>query len=498
LALIYTRVSGFEQEREGLSLPAQLANCRRYTSAHGWAIINEYQDVMTGKRDDRPDYQRMLAEARRLQAEGQQVVVVVNWLHRLGRRVLERARAWEELDHLGVGVHSVAEGGQVPKLVADVLAAVAEEESRQIGDRVSSTWRHVLAQGWPKISRVAWGYRLRLATEEERQQGSPRKALEVDPAAAPYVEEAFRRFADGASGHQVAFWVTRLPVEARGGRTMAWQNVHWALHNPLYVGRPFDGVDDVLSRPVGRWPALVSDELWTRAQARMAGHRRMAHQASGRYLLTGILRCSVCARAMRGHRTPPNGRYRCAGAVDRYCDQTVHQKVDGQVLERVGAMLDRVLTTQEVQAGLRRSWQQRQRSESGAAETRVRTLEGHVERSRQRISRGTELFVDGSIDRAAYDELVARARSEGATADNALAEVRRQPVRQPSLPPLADVLRAMRGWAVTLKESDVIAQREVLARLVEKVVAYRERVNVYRVEITYTSLGFLFCDAVSD
>jgi hypothetical protein len=128
----------------------------------------------------------------------------------------------------------------------------------------------------------------------------------------------------------------------------------------------------------------------------------------------------------------------------------------------------------------------------------VRTLEGHVERSRQRISRGTELFVDGSIDRAAYDELVARARSEGATADNALAEVRRQPVRQPSLPPLADVLRAMRGWAVTLKESDVIAQREVLARLVEKVVAYRERVNVYRVEITYTSLGFLFCDAVSD
>src|SRR6185437_1117550 len=122
---------------------APLADCRRYIAAHGWVIAGEHQDVMSGKRNDRPAYQAMLADVRRLRRDGQRIVVVVNWLHRLGRRVLERARAWEELDELGVSVHSVAEGGQVPKLVVDVLAAVAEEESRQIGDRVSATWRHV-------------------------------------------------------------------------------------------------------------------------------------------------------------------------------------------------------------------------------------------------------------------------------------------------------------------------------------------------------------------
>src|SRR5258708_7505924 len=163
-AVIYTRVSSEEQERDGLSLAAQLADCRRYAAAQGWVIAAEHQDVMSGKRDDRPSYRAMLVEVGRLRREGQRVMVVVKWLHRLGRRVLERVRAWDELDDGGAMVHSVAEGGQVPKLVADVLAAVAEEESRQIGDRVSSTWRPVTAQGGAQTGRLAWGDRLRPAT----------------------------------------------------------------------------------------------------------------------------------------------------------------------------------------------------------------------------------------------------------------------------------------------------------------------------------------------
>ena len=56
-ALIYTRVSSDEQAREGVSLDAQLAACREYSARQGWMIGREYTDVMTGKRDDRPEYQ---------------------------------------------------------------------------------------------------------------------------------------------------------------------------------------------------------------------------------------------------------------------------------------------------------------------------------------------------------------------------------------------------------------------------------------------------------
>jgi site-specific DNA recombinase len=63
-ALIYTRVSSEEQAREGVSLDAQLTECRRYSAQHGWILGSEFQDVLSGKRDDRPAYQALLTEVR--------------------------------------------------------------------------------------------------------------------------------------------------------------------------------------------------------------------------------------------------------------------------------------------------------------------------------------------------------------------------------------------------------------------------------------------------
>src|SRR5918995_1583861 len=83
-ALIYTRVSSEEQAREGVSLDAQLTECRRYAAQHGWVLGPEFQDVLSGKRDDRPAYQALLAEVRRLRPEGHSVVVVVFRLDPLG------------------------------------------------------------------------------------------------------------------------------------------------------------------------------------------------------------------------------------------------------------------------------------------------------------------------------------------------------------------------------------------------------------------------------
>jgi hypothetical protein len=40
----------------------------------------------------------------------------------------------------------------------------------------------------------------------------------------------------------------------------------FSLDGALYVARPDKGVSDVLSRPVGNWPALVDDQTWLSVQ----------------------------------------------------------------------------------------------------------------------------------------------------------------------------------------------------------------------------------------
>jgi site-specific DNA recombinase len=498
-ALIYTRVSSDEQGQEGRSLPAQLAHCRRYCANHSWMIAQEFTDIMSGKRDDRPGYQAMLSEARRLTAAGTSVVIVVAWLHRLGRRIGERVRAWEEFKGLGVQIHSALEGGLQSELVFNILASVAQEESRQLGERISATWRHMSDQGWHRTTLAPWGYLWRPATENERAAGSPKKVLDIDPVAEPHVKVAFERAAAGESTRSIADRLSRLSDDERGGYRVTRRTVQDALRNPIYAGRrtalpvALVGDDfDVLAQPRTRWPATVSDEIWRAVQDRLDS--RKASKASGRYLLTGLLRCSACGGPMHGESLPEASqapRYRCGGDDRAHCTATAHRdRVEQLVLGEVGIALEGITTDSRVQAGLRRVWQARQASDNTDAGQQVKRLEAQIQRARQRITRATELLVDGTIERDAYDDLVAKARTDAEVADAELVTMSRAMKRAaPKLPPLADVLAAAGSWTSVLQGADVVAQREVLAVLLERVVAERERQGVYRVDLTWTPLG---------
>jgi len=181
-ALIYGRVSTFEQADEGVSLPAQFSEGRRYVGRQEtWIFGDEFQDVESGRRDDRREYQRLLLSVRGLALQGRRVVVVVASLDRLGRNVAERVRAYEELKALGIAIHSVREGGIVSEFTYNILAAVAQEESRKLSERVRASNSHFIEKGWHPVGRVAWGYQWRPATDEERKQGAPLRVLEARP-----------------------------------------------------------------------------------------------------------------------------------------------------------------------------------------------------------------------------------------------------------------------------------------------------------------------------
>jgi site-specific DNA recombinase len=499
IALIYTRVSSDEQAREGLSLDAQLAACRRYAAEKGWVLGKEYQDVMSGRRDDRPDYLKLLAEIRYLRSEGQRVVVVVMALDRFGRRLLERVQRREELKALGVEVHSVREG-IVNDLMANMLAVLAQEEVERLSIRVREVRVHLHATGWHPVGRCAWGFVARAATDDERRRGAPMKVLDLDSVTAPYVHDAFARAAAGESVRKVAAWVAGLPDPARGGRAMSWQAVRRMLSAPVYIARPDVGHRDVLTRPRGNWPALVDDETWGRVQRHIASHARLPRQASGRHLLTGLIRCYACgARMVGGAASNGLSRYYCAGqylgtnAPEIKCRRTVptRQMDAAALVEIVTVVVAATSADPRLQSALRWAWSHlEQPDERDETARQVATIERAAEKARQRLKRLALLFADDEIDRQGYelgrDEArldldkceVELERLRGSTAAPAL-----------GLPPLDAVLEKAGGWARIMQDGDVAARREVFAELVEVVVPERVGYGTYRACITWTPLG---------
>jgi site-specific DNA recombinase len=512
-ALIYTRVSTDEQATNGLSLPTQLKEARRYAaSMPDWVIGDEYQDVLSGKRSDRPGYQRLLAEAKRLRAEGRSVAVVVAALDRLGRDIHERVRVWRELDPLGVTFHSVREGGVVSEFVFNVLASVAREEVRRLAERVTAVRRDVRTNGWKAPGRSALGYRWRERTPDEQRAGAPASVLEVDPETAPVVVEAFRRAAAGESVRSVARWIASLPDEVRGRHEMAFRAVQKMLAAPVYVGRPDQGDPDVLARPPGRWAPLVSDDDWAAVQARIAGHRKMPRQASGRYLLSGLLFCPRCGERLCGSASPggrvlADGRratypkYRCErrarGAVPGYegpttCETSISAAaIDAAVVAQVGPVVALADAEPAVRAALRRAWRNLQ---AGAApdpglRARIGQLERTDAKARERLKQAALLLVDGGLDRQGYQAVKTQAERDLEAAEQELARLRRARPAPPVLPDLDAALSLLGGWSAIWHGGIVVEQRRVLEALVDRVVPIRVGYGKYEAGLTWTPLG---------
>jgi len=139
---IYARVSTFEQNAEN-----QLQDVRRYVEARGWTATEYVDTGVSGSKESRPALTNLLQDAKRRRLD-----VVVCWrLDRLGRNLKHLITLLDELQALGVGFVSLAEGidATTPagKLQMHILGAIAEFERGRIVERVKAGLERARAAG---------------------------------------------------------------------------------------------------------------------------------------------------------------------------------------------------------------------------------------------------------------------------------------------------------------------------------------------------------------
>lgn len=123
--IAYYRVSTKRQGESGLGLSAQKKAVQDYLNGGAWELLAEYKDVESGKDDDRPELQRAIEHAKKARA-----TLVIAKLDRLSRKVSFVSRLMDS------GVRFVAaDNPSANELTINILAAVAQEERRMIGER---------------------------------------------------------------------------------------------------------------------------------------------------------------------------------------------------------------------------------------------------------------------------------------------------------------------------------------------------------------------------
>lgn len=204
LFVTYLRVSTDRQGKSGLGLEAQRAAVLDHVAGKG-EIAAEYVEIESGKRNERPQLARAMAEAKRIGA-----VLLIAKLDRLARNVAFIANLLEA----GVEI-AAADMPEANRFLLHVMAAVAEHEAQAISDRTRAALAAAKARG------VKLGWSMPERKDEQRRasrKGAAKNAENACMHAANVLPIIRQIAAGGASLRKIADELnTRGIKTARGG-----------------------------------------------------------------------------------------------------------------------------------------------------------------------------------------------------------------------------------------------------------------------------------------
>lgn len=497
----YSRVSTREQV-EGLSLDVQKESMERFIGCQpGWVLFRHYCDAgISGTTTDRPAFQRMLKDAEAHLFD----VVLVHKLDRVSRTLYNlMTLVFEELEPLGVGFRSVSEAmvdtsTPVGRLMMQHLGSMAEFEVNRIRERTREGKEKAAELGHFNGGTRPYGYQVE------------NKKLVVIPEEAAVVRWCFEEYAKGKRGaRSLCTELNRKGIPTRQGARWSPGTVSYLLSNTVYIGsvtyRKRPGWKKGRRRTVNRqetWlvsedshEPIVSRELWDEVQAMLAKRKtngnpnRVFHD---QYLLSGILYCERCGRAMWG-RSTKNGSYKRLN----YCCPTYQvegkdacpqcnvacEVIDRQLIDFLKTMVERIPGfVERLEEDVRRASTERD-PELAQKISALRDREADLERQ---LSKARELCLKELISDAAYEAESIRIKDE----KEALTEERLRLEEQAVVQEWRFLkARTIAGW---LKDLDAAMAASTPAERREFIQSVFERVSIQGNQVARFRLNRLF------
>jgi site-specific DNA recombinase len=271
-AVLYLRSS---KDRSDVSIDTQRRALHELALARGLVVVDEYADaVESGKDDDRPAFQRLIAALKAQPREWEHVLVLDT--SRVARRRLISMIFEGDCAKRGITLvyKSLPESDPATDMVLrSVLQAFDEYHSLISRAKGLAGMAENVRQGWRAGGRAPRGYALEYHATGAVRDGAPvlKSRLVVDDTTAPAVRAYLELRAAGVSRGQ-AIARTRAPWPASSTHSMDWQALTYAGHTVwgMHADRAAaaDGAADK-RRPRSQWQVQrnTHQALITEAQA---------------------------------------------------------------------------------------------------------------------------------------------------------------------------------------------------------------------------------------
>lgn len=269
-----------------------------------WEYVGVYADeAMTGTKDRRPEFQRMLADCR----DGKVDMIITKSISRFARNTVTLLETVRELKLLGVDVyfeeqniHSISGDGE---LMLTILASYAQEESLSASENCKWRIRKQFEKGELVNLRFMFGYQV------------VKGKVEIDPEQAAIVRMIFEDYINGMGGSSIAKKLKEMNIPKLRNGEWRSERVIDILKNEKYAGNALlqkKYVVDHLTKKLvwnkgtlpmyfaeDTHPAIIDTETFEKAQAVMEQRLRLYGAKSytrNLYPFSGIIECGYCGK----------------------------------------------------------------------------------------------------------------------------------------------------------------------------------------------------------
>ncbi len=388
---LYARKSTEDDDRQVMSIEAQLFELREYARKENLEILAEFQESKSAKTPGREIFGELMAQVERSEGVG-----ILAWHpDRLARNSIDGGRIVYGVDTRKIVSLRFPTFWFEPTPQGLFMLQVAFGQSKYYSDNLSENIKRGVRQKLRRgewLNRAPFGY-----------QNNPRiRNIEPHPTNARIVKIAYEEYAKGTHALvSLAQFLADLGVFTKNGTPLAKISIKRMLTHRVYLGFVKHGTEWF----DGNFEPILSPALFEAVQSIVSGkarprHRKIKHD----FPLTDLFRCAECSGMISAQWATgkSGGRYRyyrCSKKRGR-CTQPYVQ--ESELADKIRARLQTISLSDRYTDHMLKMVDESEKTDKTASQSEIHHLSSRIKADEGRMEKLVSAYLDNDVPKDIY------------------------------------------------------------------------------------------------
>ncbi|MEO6536541.1 MAG: recombinase family protein [Candidatus Paceibacterota bacterium] len=385
--LIYARKSSESEERQVLSIPAQLNELKDIAEKEGYEVVKVFEESMSAKASGRPLFNDLLS----LIQNGKGYSLLVWNVDRLARNMVDGGMLLELMDQGKITeirtYERIYRNTPDDKFMMSLYFGMAKKYVDDLSVNVKRGNLEKLKRGdW--INRAPFGY----------VNDKVNKTIAVDSVRASYVQQIFEMYAMGLHGHQsISTALFEQGLRTASGKKVYKSGIQKILTSSFYCGI----MESNGTKYLGNHEPLIPSELFEKCQEVCAKKTKPRGKTLS-FTLSGFITCANCECAITAELKKEKYIYYHCTNGKGICDQKSFAATEPELHKQITLDLSKLKISQRMIDIVYKAKLEELEHSKGTQDHALEDAHKALKTLATRKSRLVDTYTEGDIDTDLY------------------------------------------------------------------------------------------------